>query len=136
MQREELEALGLDGETAGRVLELAGRDGEEQEKELRERHDEEMDQLRRGAAVENALLRAGAREPKTVLPLLDLRRASWEDGKLCGIAEQIEAVRGQAAYLFAGADAGGARVDSGISHGEAPSPEGGSMGAALRDYYR
>ena len=52
--------------------------------------------------MDAALTAAGAKNIKTVKALLDLSRVNQgEDGRLCGLDEQLEAVRRSDGYLFA-----------------------------------
>lgn len=98
--------------------------------ELLTQHQQELSLLQRQSALEIALLKAGARDPKTVLPLLNGEQITLEEGALSGLTEQVETLRQTAGYLFY---SGGT-----VSGGEHRSPPGttpDTLAEALGSFY-
>lgn len=102
---------------------------------LQQSHAQQLMQLRTESAIREGLLRQGARDPRTVLPLLQLDKIQLQDGKLTGLAEQLALLRQESGYLFQ--DSEGPRVDSGFHHGQPPKAEGpATLAGALAERYR
>lgn len=111
--------------------------GEEQDDPLaalNARHQKEILALKTRAALEIALHKAGARDTRTVLPLLDLASISLGEGGLTGLSEQLSSLRQTAAYLFSFDNA--PRSSSGGTHGTAPDSAPDTLGGALSEYYQ
>ena len=68
-------------------------------------------------AVENELRGFGAKSSKAVRALLDLGGVELKDGEAVGLKEQLERLREEQGYLFAGAAPRGA-APTGKSRGE------------------
>ncbi|MCI8623243.1 MAG: hypothetical protein HFG26_06210 [Provencibacterium sp.] len=103
--------------------------------ELRERHASELLRLRTESALTQELLHQGARDPRTVLPLLQTEEIRLEEGRLTGLDKQIARIRQENGYLFQSAP--GPRIDSGFSHERAPEKEGPvTLAGALSERYR
>lgn len=77
---------------------------QQQNAEQARAHKAEMQQLKLDNAIDGALVASGARNGKAVRALLDLSGVKLgEDGKLAGLAEQLEALQKSDGYLFAAA---------------------------------
>lgn len=101
----------------------------------REQYEEKLRQLATKGAIHEQLLRQGARDPRTILPLLQLDAIRLENGRLTGLDAQLAAIRAENGYLFA--DAASPRIDSGLPHTQAPgSTQPLTLAGALADRYR
>ena len=69
-------------------------------KELEENHSKEMHNLQFNFALENALNNAKSKNNKALKALLDMNNIKYQEGKLEGLQEQIEALQKDASYLF------------------------------------
>ena len=69
-------------------------------KELEEKHSKEMYSLQFDFALEGALNSAKSKNNKAVRALLDMNSIKYQEGKLEGLQEQIEALQKDASYLF------------------------------------
>ena len=69
-------------------------------KELEEKHSKEMYSLQFDFALEGALNNAKSKNNKAVKALLDMNSIKYQEGKLEGLQEQIEALQKDASYLF------------------------------------
>lgn len=69
-------------------------------KELETNHKQEMDRLQFNFALENALNSAKSKNNKALKALLDMDSIKYQEGKLEGLQEQIEALQKDASYLF------------------------------------
>ena len=69
-------------------------------KELEENHKNEMDKLQFNFALENALNGAKSKNNKALKALLNMDSIKYQEGKLEGLQEQIEALQKDASYLF------------------------------------
>ena len=104
-------------------------------KKLREAHEQQLIRLRTESAVREGLLRQGAHDPRTVLPLLQLDKIRLQDGRLCGLDEQLQSLKEESGYLFK--DMQGPRIDSGFAHGRPPeSGTPATLAGALAERYR
>lgn len=104
-------------------------------KRLREEHEQQFIRLRTESAIREGLLRQGAHDPRTVLPLLQVDKIRLQDGRLCGLDEQLQSLKKENGYLFK--DTQGPRIDSGFAH-ERP-PESGTpttLAGALAERYQ
>lgn len=129
MEKEQLMEWGLDEAQSDRILTQL----ESESAKLRGDYEQKLSQERLDGALTCALLKSGAREPKTVLALLEREKITLKDGKLCGLDDQLAAIRRQSGYLFAGTD--GVLVDSGAPHGDSPRTAPQTLRGALLDYY-
>ena len=69
-------------------------------KELEANHKTEMDKLQFNYALEGALNNAKCKNNKALMALLDMNSIKYQEGKLEGLQEQIEALQKDASYLF------------------------------------
>ena len=69
-------------------------------KELEVNHKAEMDKLQFNFALEGALNNAKSKNNKALMALLDMNSIKYQEGKLEGLQEQIEALQKDASYLF------------------------------------
>ena len=69
-------------------------------KELEENHSKEMHNLQFNFALEGALTNAKSKNNKALKALLDMNSIKYQEGKLEGLQEQIEALQKDASYLF------------------------------------
>ena len=69
-------------------------------KELEENHSKEMYNLQFNFALENALTGAKSKNNKALKALLNMDNIKYQEGKLEGLQEQIEALQKDASYLF------------------------------------
>ena len=69
-------------------------------KELEENHSKEMYDLQFNFALEGALNSAKSKNNKALKALLDMNSIKYQEGKLEGLQEQIEALKNDASYLF------------------------------------
>ena len=69
-------------------------------KELEINHKNEMDKLQFNFALENALTGAKSKNNKALKALLNMESIKYQEGKLEGLQEQIEALQKDASYLF------------------------------------
>ena len=67
---------------------------------LRSRYDADLGAARLNGALDAALLTAKARDPRAVRPFLDMSRLSLDGDRLCGLDEQLAALREDKAFLF------------------------------------
>ncbi len=117
-----------------RLLEENARLTGELEK-LQKSHEEQLLRLRTESAIREGLLRQGAHDPRTVLPLLQLDKISLQEGRLSGLDEQLQKLRQENGYLFKSAQ--GPLISSGFSHERPPEPGGpATLAGALCEHYR
>ena len=69
-------------------------------KELEENHSKEMHNLQFNFALEGALTNAKSKNNKALKALLNMDNIRYQEGKLEGLQEQIEALQKDASYLF------------------------------------
>ena len=69
-------------------------------KELEANHKQEMNKLQFDFALEGALNNAKSKNNKALRALLDMNSIKYQEGKLEGLQEQIEALQKDASYLF------------------------------------
>ena len=69
-------------------------------KELEENHSKEMHNLQFNFALEGALTNAKSKNNKALKALLNMDNIKYQEGKLEGLQEQIEALKNDASYLF------------------------------------
>ena len=69
-------------------------------KELEENHSKEMHNLQFNFALEGALNNAKSKNNKALKALLNMDNIKYQEGKLEGLQEQIEALQKDASYLF------------------------------------
>ncbi|MGL5718852.1 MAG: phage scaffolding protein [Paraclostridium sp.] len=69
-------------------------------KELIEKHTKEMYDKDFNFALDKSLSDAKARNTKAVKALLDMNSIKYQEGTLNGLQEQLEALKGDASYLF------------------------------------
>ena len=69
-------------------------------KELEANHKLEMEKLQFDFALEGALTSAKCKNNKALKALLDINSIKYQEGKLNGLQEQIEALQKDASYLF------------------------------------
>ena len=69
-------------------------------KELEVNHKAEMDKLQFNFALEGALNNAKSKNNKALMALLDMNSIKYQEGKLEGLQEQLEALQKDASYLF------------------------------------
>ena len=69
-------------------------------KELEASHKQDMDKLQFDFALEGALNNAKSKNNKALMALLDMNSIKYQEGKLEGLQEQIEALQKDASYLF------------------------------------
>lgn len=103
--------------------------------EQQEKYEAQLQQLAVKGAIQEQLLRQGARDPRTILPLLQLDAIRLENGRLTGLDVQLAAIRAENGYLFA--DAASPRIDSGLPYRQPPgSAQPLTLAGALADRYR
>lgn len=90
---------------------------------LQEKYDTDMAAARLDSALNTALAKAHARDPRLVRVLLDTGALRVSDGAVLGLEEQLKAIAQTHGYLFGEPEQapGGARVSSGAHH----APPGG-----------
>ena len=69
-------------------------------KELEANHKQEMDRLQFNFALDSALTNAKSKNNKALKALLNMDNIKYQEGKLEGLQEQIEALQKDASYLF------------------------------------
>ena len=69
-------------------------------KELETNHKQEMDRLQFNFALDGALTNAKSKNNKALKALLNMDSIKYQEGKLEGLQEQIEALQKDASYLF------------------------------------
>lgn len=69
--------------------------------EMTQAHQSEVEGIKYDVALEKELTAAGARRIKPVMAMLDTDNIKFEDGKLEGLSEQLEALKESDDYLFA-----------------------------------
>jgi hypothetical protein len=69
-------------------------------KELEENHSKEMYNLQFNFALEGALTNAKSKNNKALKALLNMDNIKYQEGKLEGLQDQIEALQKDASYLF------------------------------------
>ncbi len=69
-------------------------------KELEEKHSKEMHNLQFNFALEGALTNAKSKNNKALKALLNMDNIKYQEGKLEGLQEQIDALQKDASYLF------------------------------------
>lgn len=97
-QLEELKKSATLTEDQKKQLETLKAQLEEQER----KYQQELTATKRGYALEQALIKAKARDVKSVLPHIDQSKLAWgEDHSLAGgLKEQLEALQKEKAFLF------------------------------------
>lgn len=60
----------------------------------------DFDKYKNDRAIDDVLLKSGARNSTAVKALLDMDKVSFKDGKPEGLAEQLEALKKDSGYLF------------------------------------
>ena len=104
-------------------------------KAQKEQYERQLEELKFQFALGEALRRAGARDPRTVIPLLDREKLSWQEGKISGLEEQLMTLRREAAYLFFESRER-PRMSSSPLHGSPLSPsEPANLHQALSEIY-
>lgn len=101
MTMEALQKLGLGSQAAGKILdefEAVQKENEQLAVE-KEALEEELEETRKTAAVEKAILEAGGKNSKAILALIDLSKV-YLDGKNVLNGLDLEAVKAEAPYLF------------------------------------
>lgn len=84
--------------------------------------------------IQNALTAAGAKNAKAVTALLDVDKVNFDDnGGLIGLKEQLEKVKNDNDFLFAGNDDGAQNAPHIVAGGN-PNPTGITGKKALSDY--
>ncbi len=110
MKKDFLEELGIDGETADKVISEGERELEAlslENGELKRQLsalEEELSAARMDFALDGELTRFGAKNNKAVKALLNMDGISLDGGKLTGLSEQLERLKEENGFLF-GADA-------------------------------
>lgn len=101
MTMEALQKLGLGSQAAGKILDEFEAIQEENEQLAAEKEalEEELEETRKTAAVEKAILEAGGKNSKAILALIDLSKV-YLDGKNVLNGLDLEAVKAEAPYLF------------------------------------
>ena len=95
-QLEELTKNNADVETLNKLVEQL----QLSNKELEENHSKEMHNLQFNFALEGALTNAKSKNNKALKALLNMDNIKYQEGKLEGLQEQIEALQKDASYLF------------------------------------
>lgn len=104
-------------------------------KKLQEAHEQQLLRLRTESAIREGLLRQGAHDPRTILPLLHLDKIRLQEDRLLGLDEQLSELRRENGYLFK--EAQGPRIDSGFAHTRPPEAGGpATLAGALAERYR
>lgn len=70
------------------------------------------------SAVELALTKAGAKDVELAKHLFDTSLLKLDGDKVLGLAEQLEKAKTDKAFLFGAETAEGARIDTGLTHGD------------------
>lgn len=101
MTMEALQKLGLGSQAAGKILDEFEAIQKENEQLAAEKEalEEELEETRKTAAVEKAILEAGGKNSKAILALIDLSKV-YLDGKNVLNGLDLEAVKAEAPYLF------------------------------------
>ena len=87
--------------------------------DLQKKYDSDLSAAKLGGALEAALLGAKSKSTKAVRALLNMDDIKMDGDKLLGLDTQLEKLKTDAAYLFEDGKPG-ARVDSGMEHGDPP----------------
>ena len=85
--------------------------------DINKKYSDDVAALKLDNALTAALSDSGAIDRDIVKGLIDKSIVKLEDGKLMGVAEQLEKLKADKAFLFGTADSG-AKVDTGVTHGE------------------
>ena len=118
-----------------------GSDLQSQLKDLQKQFDEsktnaekQLQATKKDYEISAAIDKAGAKNAKAVKALLDTEKVNFDDnGKLIGLSEQLEAVKGDNDFLFADTNEGGSGKPTITPVGN-PNPNGGNGDKALADY--
>lgn len=84
--------------------------------DISKKYTDDVAALKLDNALTAALSDSGAIDRDIVKGLIDKSIVKLEDGKLMGVTEQLEKLKADKAFLFGSAD-GGAKVDTGVTHG-------------------
>lgn len=118
-----------------------GSDLQNQLKDLQKQFDEsktnaekQLQATKKDYEISAAIDKAGAKNAKAVKALLDTEKVNFDDnGKLIGLSEQLEAVKGDNDFLFADTNEGGSGKPTITPVGN-PNPNDGNGTKALADY--
>lgn len=155
MKKEELTALGLTEEQAGKILEMYTAEQQETAAKLTEteakltaaeknaaeltekvkafdgvdvealkktaadwetKYNADLNAARVDSAISLALTRAGARDVELAKYLIDPAVIKLDNGNVMGLAEQLDKIKSEKAFLFGGDDKPAATVSTGIDH--------------------
>lgn len=73
---------------------------EDKNKTMQETHEKEISETRKNLMIENALMKANAKNPKSVRGMLDLDKITIDGDVLNGFDDQITALEQSDGYLF------------------------------------
>lgn len=73
---------------------------EENNKKIQTEYETKLLNSQRDYAVDLAITKAKAKNPKALKALLDLDKVKYEDGKVSGLEEQLKAIKESDGYLF------------------------------------
>lgn len=90
--------------------------------------EKELAALKLNTAVEQALLAAKAKNPKSVKALLDLEKIKLDGDKVLGLDDQLGALKMSDGYLFGDVKT----VDSGNPHGDGGTGDGKTLGDEIK----
>lgn len=127
MKKEELTALGVAEDVSEKILKAIEKETKSIKSELKAANDKlekysgidieaekeaeynrgraevqaDFDKYKNDRAVDDALLKSGARNTTAVKALIDMDKVTFKDGKPEGLADQLEALKKDSGYLFA-----------------------------------
>lgn len=95
---------------------------DEEIEKLKAQSSSELQKLKVDSAIDLALAKAGAINPKTVLPLIDRGKLTLsESGEVEGLTDQVDEIKKGSAYLFETPKLKGALPGSSSDDGDTPS---------------
>ena len=98
--------------------------------DITKKYSDDVAALKLDNALTAALSDSGAIDRDIVKGLIDKSIVKLEDGKLMGVAEQLDKLKADKAFLFGAADSG-AKVDTGVTHGESTDTVSDSQARAV-----
>lgn len=98
--------------------------------DITKKYSDDVAALKLDNALTAALSDSGAIDRDIVKGLIDKSIVKLEDGKLMGVAEQLDKLKADKAFLFGTADSG-AKVDTGVTHGESTDTVSDSQARAV-----
>lgn len=78
----------------------------------------DIEALRLSAAVDAALAKVGAKNPKLVKSCIDLTKVKLDGENVLGLSEQLESLKSSDGYLFGDTDSGNSSAGTGMAQGK------------------